>query len=62
MPHNGPMRDTERILLAVAIVLVDLLLFAVPLTGLAAASILIARPRWFRAGVERIYQGTPEGE
>jgi hypothetical protein len=57
MHHNGPMSDTERIALAVAIVLVDLLLFAVPLTGLAAAYILIARPSWFRQWAERLYQG-----
>ena len=57
MPHNGSMSDTERIALAVAIVLVDLLLFAVPLTGLAAAYILIARPSWFREWVARLYEG-----
>jgi hypothetical protein len=57
MAHNGGMTDTERILLAVAIVLVDLLLFAVPLTGIAAAYVLIARPPWFREWVERLYEG-----
>lgn len=51
------MTDTERISLAIAIVLVDLLLFALPLTGLAAAYVLIARPPWFRGWVERLYEG-----
>ena len=57
MAHNGGMTDAERITLAIAIVLVDLLLFALPLTGLAAAYVLIARPRWFREWVERLYEG-----
>lgn len=57
MFHNGAMTAAERIALAIAIVLVDLLLFALPLTGLAAAYLLIARPRWFREWVERIYEG-----
>jgi hypothetical protein len=46
---------TERLVLAVAIVLVDLVVFVVPLTGLAAAWIILARPLWFREWVERLY-------
>lgn len=37
--------------------LVDLVVFVVPLTGLAAAYLLIARPPWFRAWVDRLYGG-----
>jgi hypothetical protein len=46
---------TERLVLAVAIVLFDLLVFVVPLTGLAAAWIILARPPWFREWVDRLY-------
>ena len=46
---------TERLVLAVAIVLVDLLVFVIPLTGLAAAWLILARPPWFREWVARLY-------
>lgn len=46
---------TERLVLAVAIVVVDLVVFMVPLTGLAAAWIILARPPWFREWVDRLY-------
>jgi len=49
------MTATERVLLAIALVAVDVVLFAVPLTAIAAAWILIARPPWFRAWIERLY-------
>ena len=49
------MTKTERILLAVAVVLVDVVLFALPLTGLLAAYVVIARPPWFRGWVEQLY-------
>ena len=48
---------TERLVLAVAIVLVDLLVFVIPLTGLAAAWLILARPPWFREWVDRLYSG-----
>jgi hypothetical protein len=47
---------TERVILAVAIVLVDLVVFVVPLTGLAAAWLILARPPWFREWVDRLYE------
>jgi hypothetical protein len=50
---------TDRILLAAAVVAVDLLLFVLPLTGLLAAWILIARPPWFRRFVDDLYAGDP---
>ena len=49
------MTTGERVLLAAAIVAVDVLLFAVPLTGLAAAYVILVRPPWFRRWVERLY-------
>ena len=54
--HNGPMTDTERIAIAVGVVAVDLLLFALPLTGLFAAYVILARPQWFRDWVDRLYE------
>ncbi len=50
------MRPADRWLLAIALVLVDLVVFALPLTGLAAAWIILARPPWFRDWLERLYQ------
>lgn len=42
------MNSSGRVVLAVAIVLVDLVLFAVPLTAFFAAYVIVARPPWFR--------------
>lgn len=50
------MKLSDRWLLAIALVLVDLLIFALPLTGLAAAWILIARPPQVREWVQRLYE------
>ena len=52
------MTDTERIAIAVGLVLVDLLFFALPLTGLVAAYVILARPPWFRELVDRLYGST----
>lgn len=52
------MSTTERVLLAVIIVAVDLLAFAVPLTAFAAAYVLLARPPGFLEWVRRLY-GVP---
>lgn len=49
------MTSTERVLLAVAVVAIDLVLFAVPLAALLAAWVLIARPPWFRDFVDQLY-------
>ncbi len=53
------MRPADRWLLAISLVVVDLFVFALPLTGLAAAWILLARPPWFRDWVERLYAPDP---
>jgi len=44
-----------RVILAVALVLVDLTLFVLPLTGLFAAYVLLVRPPWFFAWVKQLY-------
>jgi hypothetical protein len=55
------MSTAERVLLALAVIAVDLMIFVVPITGLLAAFILLARPPWFREWVERLYtQQEPE--
>jgi len=51
------MTTSERVLLAVAVVLVDVVAFAIPLTGIFAAYVLIARPPWFLAWVKQLYEG-----
>ena len=49
------MKPAERWLLAVTLVVIDLAIFVVPLTGLTAAYILLVRPSWFRRWVEDLY-------
>ena len=49
------MTTQERILLAVAVVLIDLTLFVLPLTGIFAAYVLLFRPPWFLAWVKQLY-------
>ena len=50
------MKPSDRWLLAIAVVLVDLLIFALPLTGLAIAWVLIARPPQVREWMDRLYE------
>lgn len=49
------MKNYQRYLLAAAIIIGDLLFFALPLTAFVAGYIIIARPRWFEEFVENIY-------
>jgi hypothetical protein len=53
------MRLADRLVWALLIVIVDTAAFAVPLVALLLAYILLARPRWFRDWVEKIYQDAP---
>jgi hypothetical protein len=53
------MRLAHRLVLALLIVLVDTAAFAVPLTSVLLAYILLARPAWFRDWVDRLYRGVP---
>jgi hypothetical protein len=50
------MTTTERIALAVLIVVLDVAVFVIPVTGLLAAWVLLARPPWFREWVGRLYE------
>lgn len=47
----------ERLLWASAILLVDFVIFVLPLTALFAVYILLARPPWFRDWVLYLYSG-----
>ena len=49
----------ERFLIAAAIVILDVAVIAIPITAVFAAYVLVARPSWFRAWVERLYQDMP---
>lgn len=49
------MKPIDRWLLAVALVVIDVAIFVVPLTGLFAAYVLLVRPEWFRRWVEQLY-------
>ena len=50
------MRSTDRWMLALLLVMIDLVIFAIPLTGLFAAYVLLVRPTWFRDWVENLYR------
>jgi hypothetical protein len=50
------MTTNQRILLAVAVILIDIVAFALPLTGFLAAYVLVARPPWFRVWVDDLYR------
>jgi len=53
------MRLAERLVWALLIVIVDAAAFALPLTALVMAYVLLARPRWFRDWVEQLYREAP---
>lgn len=53
----GIVTTTERVALAALIVVLDVAVFVVPVTGLLAAWVLLARPPWFRQWVDRLYAG-----
>ena len=48
------MTMTQRVLLAVGIVVVDLVAFVLPLTALVMAYAIICNPPWFRAFMGRL--------
>lgn len=52
------MDTSERAIFAVVILLLDVLIFVVPITGLFAAYILLVRPPWFRTWVGQLYKDT----
>jgi hypothetical protein len=50
------MSFTERASLAALIVIIDLLLFFVPLAAVLTGYVLLARPEWFPKLVQKIYR------
>lgn len=52
------MRPVDRWILAITLVIIDVAIFVMPLTGLFAAYILLARPAWFRRWVDELYTQT----
>ena len=50
------MTSSERLIWAVAIVLVDMLVFALPIAAFFAAYILLARPPWFKDWMTKVYR------
>lgn len=50
------MRLADRVLIAVTVLVVDLVAFAVPLTALVAAIVIVARPAWFLRLVDALYR------
>jgi len=49
------MSTEKRILIAVGIVALDLLVFAIPLTAIAVAYMIIARPKQIKEWVDKLY-------
>jgi len=54
------MRLADRLSWALLIVLVDTVAFALPLTALVLAYVILARPAWFRDWVAQLYQQAPQ--
>ena len=50
------MKQNERLLWAGGIVLLDILVFAVPVAAFFAAFVLLARPAWFRDWMNKVYE------
>ena len=48
---------TQRILLSVGIVLVDIIVFFLPLTALFLAYIILVNPPWFREFLQNLNHG-----
>lgn len=46
-PEGRPLSTAERVTLAVVLLAVDLVAFALPITAIAAAYIILARPSGF---------------
>lgn len=49
------MTQADRWGYAIAIVLLDLVVFVVPLTGILAAYLILVRPPWFRRWIAELY-------
>lgn len=53
------MRLADRVLWALLVVGVDAVAFAIPLSAILLAYVLLARPPWFRDWVEQLYRDSP---
>lgn len=53
------MNQTQRLLLAVGIVVVDAVAFVVPLAALFLAYVVVVNPPWFRDFVNGLDRGSP---
>ena len=53
------MTIAQRVVFALSIVLFDLVVFFLPLAAILVAYILLVRPPWFPAWVERVYRDAP---
>jgi hypothetical protein len=51
------MSQPTRWLVALGLIAVDLLFFVVPIVPFVAAYVLLARPPWFKAFVDDLYDG-----
>lgn len=49
-------KETKQILLAIGIVLVDIVAFAIPLGACLLAYVLIMKPKWFKEYVLELYK------
>ena len=45
----------ERLMLAIAVVAIDAVVFVVPVAGLFVAYVIVARPPWFQDWVAALY-------
>ena len=45
----------ERLIFAIAVVVIDALLFVVPVAGFFVAYVIVVRPPWFRDWVAALY-------
>jgi hypothetical protein len=54
IPRKYPMSLTYRVFLAIFILLVDLVIFFLPITAALVAYVLIFNPPWFREFINRL--------
>lgn len=52
------MSEANVWLIAVAIIVVDLVVFMIPIVPIVAAYILIARPPWFKTFIDDVYRSS----
>jgi len=50
------MKPWHKVLLAISVILIDTVVFYLPLTGILAACVIVAQPPWFLRLVAKIYK------